>query len=354
MPKFWNDRINTLTPYVPGEQPRDQGLLKLNTNECPYGPSPAALQAIEATIGNNLMRYPDPHATKLCASIAEFYSLGAEQVFVGNGSDEVLAHIFGGLFSNTGAVLSSEITYGFYPIYCRYFGLQYQAIPVQDDLSISVDSLLDASSRCGGIILANPNAATGMALSLGEIARLLTANPDTTVVIDEAYADFGTDSAIALLSDHANLVVVQTCSKSRGLAGLRVGMALGSQEMIEGLNRMKDSFNSYPLDQLAQAGAAAAFTDKAYFDQTRNKIIATRGRFASEVESAGYECVPSVANFLLIRHPKLSGDEFYSQLRERGILVRHLTDQRLVPYVRISIGTDEQMDQVVTVLHELV
>ena len=354
MPKFWNDRVNALTPYVPGEQPQDRGLLKLNTNENPYGPSPAAILAIEAATNDNLMRYPDPRATKLRASIATFYSLGAEQVFVGNGSDEVLAHIFGGLFSNAGAVLSSEITYGFYPVYCRYFDLEYQAIPVRDDFSIDVDSFVDALSGGGGIVLANPNAATGMALSHGEIDQLLTAKPDTTVVVDEAYADFGADSAIALLSDHANLVVVQTCSKSRGLAGLRVGMALGSEDMIEGLNRMKDSFNSYPLDQLAQAGAAAAFADKAYFDQTRNKVIATRERFASALELAGYGCVPSVANFVLIRHPKLGGGEIYRQLRERGILVRHLSDQRLEPYVRISIGTDEQMDQVITVLHELV
>lgn len=354
MSKFWNDRVKALTPYVPGEQTQDASLVKLNTNESPYGPSPAALKEIQLATHDGLLQYPDPTSLRLRESIGRYYLLDTDQVFVGNGSDEVLAHIFGGLFKNTGVVLSPEITYGFYPIYCRYYGLEYRSVPLRNDFSVDVSLFNTQPDSVGGIILANPNAATGVALNLDGIRQLLLANPDVTVVIDEAYVDFGAESAVALLSEHENLVVVQTCSKSRGLAGMRVGLALGSREMINGLTRMKDSFNSYPLGQLAQVGATAAFSDVGYFNKTRNKVIATREKFIAEIKMAGYEVVQSSANFLLARHPALNGAEFSHQLRARGILVRHLSGEKLVSYIRITIGTDEQMDRVVKVFNDLI
>ncbi|MBT5558735.1 MAG: histidinol-phosphate transaminase [Proteobacteria bacterium] len=354
MSKFWNDRVNALTPYVPGEQTRDATLLKLNTNESPYGTSPLVLQEITSATDGGLSLYPDPTARLLRESIGKFYSLDAEQVFVGNGSDEVLAHIFGGLFSSAREVLSPEITYGFYPIYCRYFGLEYRAVPLLDDFSIDVRLFNAKEGHVGGIIIANPNAATGIALELEDIRHLLEVNSDIVVVVDEAYVDFGAESAITLLSEYSNLLVVQTCSKSRGLAGMRIGLALGSVDLIEALIRMKDSFNSYPLDKLAQVGAAAAFGDTAYFDKTRNKVIATRESFRARILMAGYDVVPSKANFLLVRHPFLNGADFAHQLRLRGILVRHLSGEKLLLYVRISIGTDEQMDHVVEVFLNLI
>jgi histidinol-phosphate aminotransferase len=353
MSKFWNDRVNVLTPYVPGEQTQDATLLKLNTNESPYSSSPEALKEISLAIGGALSKYPDPNAHHLRESIGKFYSLKTEQIFVGNGSDEVLAHIFGGLFKNTGAVLSPEITYEFYPIYCRYFGLEYRAVPLLADFSVDVRLFGSPPDSIGGIILANPNASTGVALGIDSIRHLLLANPETTVVIDEAYVDFGTESAVTLLPEHSNLVIVQTCSKSRGLAGLRVGFALSSVDIIEGLTRMKDSFNSYPLDQLAQVGAAAAFADIAYFEETRNKVIATREKFTIDIKMAGYEVIPSRANFILARHPNHDGAVFSRQLRARGILVRYLSGEKLAPFVRVTIGTDQQMEHVKKVFRDL-
>ena len=354
MSKFWNDRVNALTPYVPGEQTRDATLLKLNTNESPYGTSPLVLKEIGLATDGGLSLYPDPTALHLRESIGEYYSLETEQVFVGNGSDEVLAHIFGGLFSSSGVVLSPEITYGFYPIYCRYFGLEYRSVPLLDDFSIDVNCFSTPKDSVSGIIIANPNAATGIALGLDDIGHLLEVNPDIVVVIDEAYVDFGAESAITLLTEYSNLLVVQTCSKSRGLAGMRVGLALGSVDLIEALVRMKDSFNSYPLDKLAQVGAAAAFADISYFEETRKKVIATREKFGSEILMAGYEVIPSMSNFLMVRHPVMDGADFYHQLRARGILVRHLSGIKLKPYIRISIGTNEQMDQAAEVFRDLI
>jgi histidinol-phosphate aminotransferase len=354
MSKYWNDRVNALTPYVPGEQTRDARLLKLNTNESPYDTSPLVLKEIGLATDGGLSLYPDPTAFRLRESIGEFYSLETEQIFVGNGSDEVLAHIFGSLFGNTGVVLSPEITYGFYPIYCRYFGLEYRSVKLLDDFSIDVRFFSTRKDDIGGIIIANPNAATGIALGLDDIRQLLEANPDIVVVIDEAYVDFGAESSVTLLSEYSNLLVVQTCSKSRGLAGMRIGLALGAVGLIEALIRMKDSFNSYPLDKLAQVGAAAAFADISYFDETRNKIIATREKFSLEIRRVGYEVIPSMANFLLVRHPAIEGADFYHQLKSRGVLVRHLSDERLSPYIRISIGTGTQMDHVVEVFRDLI
>ena len=256
MSRFWSDITRELTPYVPGEQPRHARLVKLNTNECPYPPSPRVLDTIAGTDGDSLRRYPDPASLALRESIAGFFQLSPDEVFVGNGSDEVLAHLFQGLLAHESPLLFPDISYSFYPVWCKLYRMDYRQIPLRDDFTIATE---DFAAGNGAIIIPNPNAPTGIALDLASISKLLEANRDAVVVIDEAYIDYGGETAASLVPEHDNLVVVQTLSKSRSLAGLRVGLALAQAPLIEGLNRVKDSFNSYPLDAIAQRAAAAAF-----------------------------------------------------------------------------------------------
>lgn len=351
MSKFWSETVKWLTPYVPGEQPKLVNLVKLNTNENPYGPSPRALAALQGEVGETLRLYPDPNSDRLRATIADYFDLEPANVFVGNGSDEVLAHAFQALLKHEAPILFPDITYSFYPVYCGLYGIPFRNIPLNDTFEIDVDQYLQPN---GGIIFPNPNAPTARLLSLGEIERLLQGNPDSVVVIDEAYIDFGGESAVPLVKKYPQLLVVHTLSKARSLAGLRVGYALGHPDLIEALVRVKDSFNSYPLDRFAQAGAVAAMEDREYFDTTRHQVIATREKLVASLESMEFSVLPSGANFIFARHATRDGAELTAALRERSIIVRHFKNPaRIAPYMRITIGTDAQCELLVAALREI-
>ncbi|MBU1235753.1 MAG: histidinol-phosphate transaminase [Gammaproteobacteria bacterium] len=351
MSPYWSETVNSLTPYVPGEQPQLSNLVKLNTNENPYGPSPKVLAAIRREAGNDLRLYPDPEGSRLRAAIAtSFGDIDPAQVFVGNGSDEVLAHVFLALLKHERAVLFPDITYSFYPVYCRLYDIAYETVPLTARYEIRPDDYLRSN---GGVIFPNPNAPTGRALPLAAVQRIVTGNPDSVVVIDEAYVDFGAESAIALINAHPNLMVVRTLSKSHSLAGLRVGYAIGDARLIEALTRVKDSFNSYPLDRLAQAGACAAIEDREWFERTRQAVIKTRGKLSEDLANLGFEVLPSAANFVFVRHPRRGAADLAGQLRDRGIIVRHFKLPRIEQFLRITIGTDEQCDALTTALRQI-
>ena len=351
MSRYWSAVVHELTPYVPGEQPKLPNLVKLNTNENPYGPSPKALEALRGEVGDSLRLYPDPLGERLKEAVAAFYDVAPSQVFVGNGSDEVLAHAFLALLKHDAPLLFPDITYSFYPVYCGLYGIRYRQLPLDEKFAVNLDDYLQPN---GGIIFPNPSAPTGMALPLAEIERLLQANTDSVVVVDEAYVDFGAESAVRLVNRYPNLLVIHTLSKSRSLAGLRVGYAIGDAALIEALNRVKDSFNSYPLDRLALAGAAAAVEDRAYFEDTCRKVIASRERLVADLEALGFEVLPSAANFVFARHPALDGAELTARLRERSIIVRHFKHpSRIAPYLRITVGTDGQCAALVHALREI-
>ena len=339
MSKFWSPFVKDLVPYVPGEQPKLAKLVKLNTNENPYGPSPKAIAAMQAELNDNLRLYPDPNSDRLKQAVADYYGVQTAQVFVGNGSDEVLAHAFHGLFQHDQPLLFPDVTYSFYPVYCGLYGIPYEAIELDKQFQIRVE---DYARPNGGIIFPNPNAPTGCPLGLDAIERMLKANPDTVVLVDEAYIDFGGETAISLVDKYPNLLVTQTLSKSRSLAGLRVGIAVGHPDLIEALERIKNSFNSYPLDRMAIAGAAAAFEDKAYFEQTCQRVIASREAVVAGLEKLGFEVLPSAANFVFARHPGKDAATLAAGLREQGVIVRHFKQARIAQFLRITIGTPEQ------------
>ncbi len=350
MSRLWSDLTHSLSPYVPGEQPQIPGLIKLNTNESPLGPSPKALAAIGAAATEALRLYPDPQATALRQTLADYHGLSLDQVFVGNGSDEVLAHAFAALLKHEAPLLFPDISYSFYPVYCRLYGIEAQTIPLDDAFAIKV---ADYRRRAGAIILPNPNAPTGVALPLADIQTLLTDHAHAPVVIDEAYVDFGADTAIPLIAAHDNLLVVRTFSKSRALAGLRVGYALGHPDLIAALTRVKDSFNSYPLSRPAQAGAMASVQDEGYFQETLATIIAGRSRMAEGLTALGFETLPSSANFVFTRHPHRSGAALAAALRERAILVRRWDGPRIADYLRITVGSEEQTDTLLLALAQI-
>ncbi len=353
MSRFWSPVVQTLTPYVPGEQPQMQRLVKLNTNESPYGPSPKALTAIQNQNNDDLRLYPDPEGTALKQAIAKLHGLNPNQVFLGNGSDEVLAHVFAGLLKQARPVHFPDITYSFYPVYCKLLGIEYQTVPLGEHFEIQVS---DYQAPNGGIIFPNPNAPTGRAIPRSEIESLVSRNTDSVVVIDEAYVDYGTESCIPLLSGAAcpeNLLVVHTLSKSRALAGLRVGFAVGHPALIEGLDRVKNSFNSYPLGRIAQAGAVAAIEDQEHLEASSAKVIQTRTKLVAELSALGFDTLPSTANFIFTCHPKHSGEKLYQALRDRGIIVRHFKYPRIENFLRITIGTDEQSGELVAALKEI-
>jgi histidinol-phosphate aminotransferase len=350
MSRFWNPEIASLSPYVPGEQPKIAKLVKLNTNELPWGPSPAALKAMQLACDDSLRLYPDPDSTALREAFAVQAGVAESQVFVGNGSDEVLAHAFKALFRPDAPLLYPDITYSFYPVYSRFFGLSHAAVPLDENFAIN---LTDYRRANGGIIFPNPNAPTGIGLPLAPIEELLRVNTDTVVVVDEAYIDFGGCSAAALIDRFPNLLVIQTLSKSRGLAGLRVGAAFGHHELIDGLMRVKNSFNSYPLDRLSEVGAVAALQDDAWFEDSCQRLIAIRDQLQDDLLQLGFRVLPSQANFLLVTHPEQPAQAVMALLRDRGILVRHFEQPRIAEYLRISIGTAEQCQQLVVALREI-
>lgn len=351
MSKYWSDVVHKLTPYVPGEQPKINNLVKLNTNENPYGPSQKVIEALKLEAAETLRLYPDPNSDALKAAIAKVHHLDSSQVFVGNGSDEVLAHVFQALLKHDLPLLFPDITYSFYPVYCGLYDINYQTIPLAEDFGICVE---DYNKPNGGIIFPNPNAPTGMPLPLAKIEWLLQNNTESVVVVDEAYVDFGTESAVTLVNQYPNLLVTHTLSKARSLAGLRVGYALGSFELIEALIRVKDSFNSYPIDRFASAGAVAAMLDADYFDETCAKVVATREVLIKDLVSLGFDVLPSGANFIFAKHQTRDGAELSSALREHNIIVRHFkSPSRIAPYLRITIGTDAQSELLLKALRAI-
>lgn len=378
MSRFWNKLVATLDPYVPGEQPSTPNLLKLNANEHAYGPSPKVLAAIAAHTNDSLRLYPDVTASVLRQAIAKQVGLTPGHVFVGNGSDEVLGHTFHALLKQDAPVWFPDITYSFYPVYCGLYQIDFRAIPLDDQFKIDVNDYLPASgadaaagsvvrssgvavgalagapeARAGGIIFPNPNAPTGRANTLDDVERIIAANPDIVVVVDEAYVDFGAQTAATLIEKYSNLLVVRTLSKSHSLAGLRVGYALGQPELIQGLDRVKNSFNSYPLDNLALAGATAAIEDVAYFETTRNAVIRSREALTVGLQNLGFEVLPSAANFVFARHPDYKGVDLAAGLRAKNIIVRHFNKPRIADFLRITVGTDPQCAQLLTACREV-
>jgi histidinol-phosphate aminotransferase len=385
MSSFWNRRTRNLSPYIPGEQPRDRKFIKLNTNENPYAPSPKVIAAIEEALrakGERLRLYPDPLCTVFREAVAEAYGVKPSQVFPGNGSDEVLAFVFGALFEDSLPVLFPDISYSFYPVYAGLWNIPFKTIPLKDDFSINLE---DYYIEASGVIISNPNAPTGRALPAAgflPLARKLE-KENRALVVDEAYAAFGAETLVPHIAGHPNLLTVHTLSKSASLAGLRAGFAIGSEELIEGLFRVRDSFNSYTMDTLAQLGAAAAVLDKNYYDEINKKVIATRDRTAAALSAMGFDVIPSKSNFLFIsggpvsEHqsgnsgnnspapppssppgvrspPAISGPALFQALRERGILVRHFNKPRIADYLRVSIGTDEDMDTFIAACKEII
>ncbi|MDV8153027.1 histidinol-phosphate transaminase [Acinetobacter pittii] len=350
--RFWSPEVRELEPYVPGEQPKIQNLLKLNTNENPYPPSPKVVEAVQAVLTHQadaLRLYPDPDATALKHAIAKQQNIEVSQVFVGNGSDEVLAHIFKAFFLQDEPILYPDITYSFYPVYSQFFGTKTKEIPLNDNFEIEVKDYVQPN---GGVIITNPNAPTSIALGLAEIEQILKANPDRVVVIDEAYVDFGAESAVSLVNRYENLVVCQTTSKSRSLAGLRVGFAIAQSHLITALEAVKNSFNSYPIDRFAIAAAVASFEDQTYFEEQCQKVISSREKLVDELTTLGFKVLPSKANFIFASHSSHDAGQLAQQLREQGIIVRYFNKPRINQFLRITVGTDEQNERLVQTLKE--
>lgn len=350
MSKFWSPFVRDLVPYVPGEQPKLSKLVKLNTNENPYGPSPKAIEAMRAAVNDDLRLYPDPNSDLLKQSVARYYGVEANRVFLGNGSDEVLAHAYHAFFLQEKPLLFPDISYSFYPVYCGLYGVEYEAVPLDEQFRIRVE---DYARPNGGIIFPNPNAPTGCLMALDAVEQILKANPDSVVIVDEAYVDFGGQTAIGLVDRYPNLLVTQTLSKSRSLAGLRVGLAVGHADLIEALERVKNSFNSYPLDRMAIVGAAAAFDDREYFEKTCNLVIASREKLVEQLQGKGFEVLPSAANFIFARHPKHDAAGLAAKVREQGVIVRHFKQDRIAQFLRITVGTPEQNQALIEALGEL-
>lgn len=350
MSNFWNPLIHQLDPYVPGEQLNDPAIIKLNTNENPFPPSSQVLAAIIEEAQTKLQLYPSPTVDELREEIGSYYGLKKEQIFVGNGSDEVLALSFMTFFEPGKAIKYPNITYSFYPVYAKLYQLDVEEIALNDDFTVPVEAFFHSE---GGVIFPNPNAPTSIYLELKEIERILRNNPDQVVIVDEAYVDFAEASAVSLIRDYPNLLVVQTLSKSRSLAGLRVGMALGHPDLIEGLTRVKDSFNSYTMDRLAIAGAIESFRDTVYFEKTRQEIIATREFFRQELEKRNFHVLPSQANFVLVSPPNIAAGKLFSKLKLAGFLIRYFNKPGLENYLRISIGTKEQMEKLLDAIDRI-
>lgn len=350
MSRFWSKIVRDLEPYVPGEQPKIDGLIKLNTNENPYPPSPKALEAIRRATDETLRLYPDPVSAELRETIAATFDLGSENIFVGNGSDEVLAHTFMGLLKQDGPLLFPDITYSFYPVYCGLYGIGAKKIPLGDDMSVDIEAY---PGPAGAIILPNPNAPTGIALPLADIRKLAEADRNRLLVVDEAYIDFGGESAAALVPEFDNILVIRTFSKSYSLAGSRVGFAIGQRPLIDALERVKDSFNSYPLDRLAQVAATAAWKDRDWFEATRSRIIMSRNQLTTDLTELGFEVLPSSANFVFARHPEHEGAKLAASLRAEAILVRHFNKPRISDYLRITVGTEDECSRLIEVLRKM-
>ena len=348
--RYWSSRLDGMEPYVPGEQPKDRRYIKLNTNENPYPPSPKVLEAARAAVSADLRLYPDPEASALRRTLAAAYGLQPQQIFVGNGSDEVLAMSYLAFIGGEKPAVFPDVTYSFYPVYAALFHNACRIVPLRADFTMPLEELC---RNDGCVILTNPNAPTGIALPLSDVERILQGNPDQVVIVDEAYVDFGTESAVPLVDRYENLLVIQTFSKSRSLAGLRIGFAFGCENLIQALNSVKNSFNSYTLDRVAMAAAKAAVEDAAYFEETRHRIMATRERTAARLRELGFTVLPSRSNFLFASHREKPARELFTQLKARGILVRYFDKPRIDNFLRITVGTDAEMDALLETLKEL-
>jgi histidinol-phosphate aminotransferase len=350
MNQYWSNLVHGLDPYVPGEQPQDQQYIKLNTNESPYPPAPAVAQALKDFNYADLRRYPDPESRALVTALAAYHQLNPDQVFVGNGSDEVLAHAFQALMQHDSPILFPDISYSFYPVYCALYQIQFERIALDQGLRVQVD---DYQPGNGGIIIPNPNAPTGIALGIDQLQQLLECNHESVVIIDEAYVDFGTRSAVQLIPEYENLLVVQTFSKSRNLAGLRLGIALGQAPLIEALRRVKNSFNSYPVDRIADSIARAALADQAYFEECCQRIVTNRERLGTALSELDFEVFPSSSNFVLVRHHEAVAEQLYLDLKSAGILVRYFKTPRIDNCLRITIGDDSECEALVAALKDI-
>jgi histidinol-phosphate aminotransferase len=342
MSRYWSDKVKNIKPYIPGEQPKDRKYIKLNTNENPYPPSPRVIEAIKNAADETLRLYPDPMGEELRKTIAGYYRLRKNNVFIGNGSDELLAFSFLAFFEPVGKpVLFAEVTYSFYPVYAALFNINYRLIPVDEEFNILEEGYYQDN---GGIIIANPNAPSGKGVSVKTIKAILSRNENSVIIIDEAYVDFGGRSAVKLINDYPNLLVIKTLSKSHSLAGLRVGYALGNEDLIEGIIRVKNSINSYTVDRLALTGAREAIKDDNYFQETRSKIMRSRERVSARLTEMGFKVIPSQANFIFISSKQCPGHVLFQRLRGKGILVRYFDKPKIDNFIRVTIGTDEEMD----------
>ncbi|RPF57067.1 histidinol-phosphate transaminase [Aquisalibacillus elongatus] len=342
MSKFWSSTVRKTKPYVPGEQPKETDVIKLNTNENPYPPSPKALEAMQNEIGDDLRKYPSPTVDTLKNVIANREGVAPKNVFVGNGSDEVLAFAFQAFFEHNEAIKFPDITYSFYPVYAKLYDIPYQTVPLNDDFSINVDGMCNS---IGGVIFPNPNAPTGLALSLNDIEKVIQGNPNQVVIIDEAYVAFGAETAAPLTKKYPNVLITRTLSKSHALAGIRLGYAIGSPELIEGLERIKNSFNSYTINRVTLAGAEAALQDDGYYSEVIERVVNTREWTRYELQQKGFEVLPSSANFLFCKPTEIQARELYEKLKNSKIYIRYFDN--LEDYIRISIGTEEEMQALV-------
>lgn len=344
MSKYWNNKVKEIEPYVPGEQPKDKKYIKLNTNENPYPPSDNVLKAMRDAVNGDLKLYPDPTCSDLINEIANYYDLDKDEIFVGNGSDEILAFSFMAFFSKDKKILFPDISYTFYKVYAELFNLDYELVKLDDNFDIPLEELKKTN---GGVIMPNPNAPTGKYIDIEELKSLAEANKDGVVIIDEAYIDFGGQSMVKFIKNYDNLLVIQTLSKSRSLAGLRVGFALGHKDLIEGLNRIKNSINSYTVDRVALSGAKAAIKDNEYFKEITEKIIRTRENVVKELKNLNFRVLESKSNFVFASHNKASGKFLYETLKGNGVLVRYFNKDRIDNFLRITIGTDEEMNTLI-------
>lgn len=352
MSQFWSRGLENLAAYVPGEQPKDRRYIKLNTNENPYPPSPAVLEAIAGAADERLRLYPDPTCMSLRTTIAQYHGLEPENVFVGNGSDEILAFAFPAFLRQDEPILYPDISYSFYPVYSDFFAITARTIPLNEDFTIPASKYLVPS---GGVVLSNPNAPTSIMLGVQEIESIVRHALDIhrVVIVDEAYIDFGGISVDSMVSRYPNLLVVRTLSKSRSLAGLRAGYALGSAGLIDGLERVKSCINSYTMDRVALAAAEASFKDEAWFQNSRNMVIATRERVAGSLKDLGFSLPDSASNFIFPTHSRVPARFLYTRLREQGILVRYFPKPRIDNHLRVSIGTDAEMDTFIGTIRKI-
>ncbi len=351
MSKFLSRRFEKLEAYVPGEQPQDMQYIKLNTNESPYPPSPKVFESLGADEIARLRLYPDPIGKRLREKVAQLYGVTSQNVFLANGSDEALAFAFLAFCDEGHPAAFPDITYGFYPVYCELFGAPYTRIPLREDFSIDCDDYCGVSKT---IVIANPNAPTGLVISRNDIEKILQTNPNNVVIIDEAYIDFGGASVVGLINRYDNLLVVHTCSKSRSLAGARLSFTFGSQALISDIDKMRYSFNSYNVNRLTLVAGEAALDDEPYYAGMCQRIVKTRDRTAAELKALGFVMTDSKANFLFAKHPNLSGSAFYQKLKAMGILVRHFDKPRISDYLRITVGTDAQMDALIKALKDII